>query len=73
MLGCVAMMRVQREVRELKLGLNKNEGREGGEAEWCGGRRLAIDGRRPLQEVGPSNVREIEGGGGVEINCHKRE
>jgi hypothetical protein len=53
--------------------LNRNEGREGGEAEWCGGRRLAIDGQRPSREVGPSNSREIEGGGGAVLNCHKRE
>jgi hypothetical protein len=67
------VMRVQREVRELELGLNRNKGREGGEAEWCGGQRLAIDGRRPSQEVGPSNGRETEGGRGVTINCHKHE
>jgi hypothetical protein len=69
----VVLMQVQREEWELELDLNRNEGREGGEAEWCGGRRLAIDGRRPSREVGPSNGREIEGGGGAAINCHKCE
>jgi hypothetical protein len=77
MLGCVAVMREQREVWELELGLNRNEGREGGEEEWCGSRRLAIDGRRPSREVGPSKGREIEGGGGVAIvntkNWYRRE
>jgi hypothetical protein len=43
--------------------LNRDEGREGGEAEGCGDRRLAIDGRRPSREVGPRKGRENEGGG----------
>jgi hypothetical protein len=35
----VGVLRVQRGERELELGLNRNEGREGGETEGCGGRR----------------------------------
>jgi hypothetical protein len=35
----VVVLRVQRGERELELGLNRNEGREGGEMEGCGGRR----------------------------------
>jgi hypothetical protein len=35
----VGVLRVQIGERELKLGLNRNEGREEGEMEGCGGRR----------------------------------
>jgi hypothetical protein len=56
--------------------LKRDKGREGGEAEGCGGWRLAIDARRPSREVGPRNGRVGEsraGAAGATVVCDRVE
>jgi hypothetical protein len=59
----------EREVPKLYMATEK------GKEKWKGAAvgALAIDGRWPSREVGPSNGREVEGGGGAAINCHKSQ
>jgi hypothetical protein len=59
----------EREVPKLYTAIEKGKEKWKGAAAYA----LAIDGQRPSRGVGPSNSREVEGGEGAAINCHKTQ